>query len=94
MLHTWFVTFEVPKTWTIARKRRATPRETRTFASEAEARDFARSKFQDGLMVFAGTINPHLPKLLISTRCISNWLDGMPAENLSRSAEGSEPQDV
>ena len=29
--------------------------------TEAEAKIFARSKLKEGLTVFAGTINPHIP---------------------------------
>lgn len=45
-----------------------------TFQTEAEAKDFARTKFRDGLMVFAGTINPYSPKKLISSRELPHWL--------------------
>jgi hypothetical protein len=48
-----------------------------TFQTEAEAKDFARTKFHDGLMVFAGTINPYSPKALISSRELPHWLGEM-----------------
>jgi len=56
MNHTWYVTFEVPTDGTLSRRRH--PRLTKTFATEAEAKDFARTKFNDGLIVTAGTIIP------------------------------------
>jgi hypothetical protein len=45
-----------------------------TFETEAEAKDFARAKFHEGLMVYAGTINPYSPKKLISSRKLPHWL--------------------
>ena len=56
MKHTWYVTFEVPTDGTLSRRRH--PRLTKTFETEAAAKDFARTKFNDGLIVTAGTIIP------------------------------------
>jgi hypothetical protein len=74
MLHTWYITFETQKHGTLPRRR--SPRETRTFASETEAKHFARAKLDEGLVVFAGTINPHLPKQIIPSSSILSWLGG------------------
>ena len=73
MKHTWYVTFEVPKDGTLLRRRRA--RSTKTFATETEAKDFARSKFKGGLIVTAGTLVPHLPRRAIPSVEISTWLE-------------------
>ena len=54
----WYVTFEIRKRGILPKQRAS--RETRTFATEAEAKIFARSKLKEGLTVFAGTINPHM----------------------------------
>jgi len=70
---TWFVTFETRKRGLLHKKERS-PRETRTFATEAEAKIFAQRRFEEGLVVFAGTINPHSPKRLILSRDIAGWL--------------------
>jgi hypothetical protein len=48
---------------------------TDTFDTEAEARDFARTKFDAGLIVSAGTINPHLPRRAIPSEEIPDWLE-------------------
>jgi hypothetical protein len=72
MTPTWYVTFEVHKRGTLPKQR--SPRETRTFATEAEAKTFARAKHEEGLAVFAGTINPHSPKQLIPLSRIPAWL--------------------
>lgn len=72
MTPTWYVTFDVRKRGTLPKLR--SPRETRTFATEAEAKAFVRAKLDEGLAVFAGTINPHLPRRLIPASDISSWL--------------------
>ncbi|MGY3492426.1 hypothetical protein [Bradyrhizobium sp. USDA 4502] len=69
----WYVTYEIRRRGLLARRARS-PRETRTFASESEAKAFARSKLDEGLVVFAGTINPHLPRQLIPSHNIADWL--------------------
>jgi hypothetical protein len=69
---TWYVTFEVPTDGTLSRRRH--PRLTKTFATEAEAKDFARTKVNDGLIVTAGTIIPHLPRVSIPSVEILAWL--------------------
>jgi hypothetical protein len=68
----WYVTFEVRKRGILPRQR--SPRETRTFVTEAEAKAFARSKLEEGLTVYAGTINPHTPKQLVPSSQIYVWL--------------------
>jgi hypothetical protein len=73
MLQTWYVTFEVHKRGTLPKRR--SPRETRTFESEADARSFAREKFNEGLVVFAGTLNPFLPRRLIPSSNIPSWIE-------------------
>jgi hypothetical protein len=68
----WYVTFEIRKSGILPKQR--SPRETRTFVTEGEAKIFARSKLEEGLTVFAGTINPHLPKRLVPSSQIYAWL--------------------
>lgn len=68
----WYVTFEVRKRGILPRQR--SPRETRTFVTEAEAKTFARAKLEEGLTVFAGTLNPHTPKQIVPSSQIYAWL--------------------
>lgn len=68
----WYVTFEVRARGVFPERRN--PRLTNTFETEAEARDFARAKLQEGLIVFAGTINPHAPRKLIPSHDIVAWV--------------------
>jgi hypothetical protein len=72
MTDTWYVTFEVHKRGTLLKRR--SPRATRTFETEEEARDFARAKFNEGLIVYAGTIIPHKPRRTIPSSDIPAWL--------------------
>ena len=75
----WYVTFETRKRGELSKKERS-PRETRTFATEAEAKRFAQQRFREGLVVFAGTINPQSPKQLILFPAIPDWLAGQALE--------------
>ena len=81
MTHIWYVTYEVPRSGTLVPRRN--PRLTRTFETEAEARDFARTKFDGGLIVTAGTINPHLPRRAIPSAEIPAWLDCDPSQQVT-----------
>lgn len=54
--------------------RRRNPRLTKTFETEAEAKDFARMKFDGGLIVTAGTVNPHVPRRAIPSGSMPAWL--------------------
>jgi len=87
LTHTWYVTFQPGKRGVFPKPR--SPRETKTFATEAEAKIFARVKLDEGLVVFAGTINPHLPRQLISSEQVPRWLagDGNEAANEVREEE-------
>jgi hypothetical protein len=88
MQHIWYVTFQVPRRGILPRKRN--PRETRTFATETEAKNFARTKLDEGLMVHAGTINPHSPKAIIPPGGILRWLEGAQEENADPAGAKSE----
>jgi len=82
----WYVTFEVHKRGTLQERR--SPRATKTFETEREAREFARTKFNDGLIVHAGTLNPHLPRRTIPSNDVPGWL-GDPDREEPAGASGS-----
>ena len=63
--------------------KRRHPRLTKTFETEAEARHFARTKFEEGLIVTAGTINPQRPRKAIHSAEIPVWLKSDQALELS-----------
>jgi hypothetical protein len=89
MNHIWYVTFEVPRSGTLVQRRN--PRLTRTFETEAEAKDFARTKFDGGLIVTAGTINPHLPRRAIPSEEIPAWIESDPTQDASDGEEACGP---
>lgn len=70
---TWYVTFEIRKRGRLQKKERS-PRKTKAFETEAEAKLFARAKLDEGLVVFAGTINPHLPRVLVFSHSLFDWV--------------------
>jgi hypothetical protein len=88
--HTWFVTFEIPWRGTAVRARRS--RSTLTFETETEAKDFARAKFDEGLVVTAGTIIPHLPRRAIASGNIPSWLEEGREQDGGDAAEGTDEQ--
>ena len=69
---TWYVSFEPIK---LPTGKRAFSRATETFRSELEAKDFARQKLTETRNVSAGTLNPYLPKRVISAAQIELWLE-------------------
>jgi hypothetical protein len=84
MRHTWYVTFEVQQRRGMLPKPRH-PRLTKTFETETEAKLLAKEKLDEGLVVTAGTLNPHAPKQIIPSSAMSIWLGGVQ----DQSAEGS-----
>jgi len=69
MSATWYVTVELHKSGLLPRPRH--PRLTSAFETEAEAKEFARAKLREGLIVFAGTINPFTPRRTVLSQEIS-----------------------
>jgi hydroxyethylthiazole kinase-like sugar kinase family protein len=45
------------------------------FEDESQAKEFARQKAAQGLLVNAGTLNPHLPKRAIAPGDIQRWIE-------------------
>jgi hypothetical protein len=71
--HTWYVSFEAPPAR--AGEKRPYSRTTRTFRNEGEAKNFAREKLQISRDVSAGTLNPFLPKRVITSAQVCEWLE-------------------
>ena len=70
---TWYVSYIAGGPMFDERPHRA----TKTFASEDEAKEFARTRIEAGdQTLIAGTINPVQPKRVISSASILAWLDG------------------
>jgi hypothetical protein len=88
--HTWYVTFEIPWRGTAVRSRRS--RLTQTFETETEAKNFARAKFDEGLVVTAGTIIPHLPRRAIPSGSVPSWLEEGQEQARGAAAENPDAQ--
>jgi hypothetical protein len=88
MTHTWYVTFEVHDRGAMPKRR--SPRATRTFETEKEAKDFAQAKFNEGLIVHAGTIIPYKPGRTIASSDIPAWLDDELEQQGQDDAQASE----
>jgi hypothetical protein len=69
--------------------KRAFSRATETFHSELEAKDFARQKLSETQNVTAGTLNPYLPKRVISAAQIELWLEAPSKTDANPSARTS-----
>jgi hypothetical protein len=71
---TWYVSFETCS-GKKPRGRRPYTRRTSTFQCESAAKEFANARLKDSRNVAAGTLNPYLPKRVISSEQISQWLE-------------------
>jgi hypothetical protein len=89
--HIWYVSFEMPRAPT--GEKRPYSRKTRTFQSEIEAKDFAKEKLHDSPTVNAGTLNPFLPKRVITSAQIYEWLKA-PLSSESEALPHSEQSSV
>jgi hypothetical protein len=69
---TWFVSFEQKR---MRPAKRSFSRTTETFRSELDAKKFAKQKLTETENVSAGTLNPHLPKRVISSAQMIQWLE-------------------
>ena len=69
---TWYVSYIASGNLFDDRAHRA----TKTFASEQEAKEFARMRTAAGdQTLIAGTINPVLPKRVVSSATIPAWIE-------------------
>ena len=71
---TWYVSYELPSR-PAPLGRRPYSRKTITFQSEIDAKDFAKAKLRDVRSVNAGTLNPHHPKQIITSKRIVEWVE-------------------
>ena len=65
----WYVSFDL-----LGKLRR--PRMTETFRNEHDAKEFAKARLTDGCSnVAAGTLNPLVPKRMIASAQLFDWLN-------------------
>ncbi len=69
---TWYVSYESKERLP---GQRGFLRKTEPFRSEQDAKTFAKARLADSLNINAGTLNPHLPKQIISSAQMYDWLD-------------------
>jgi hypothetical protein len=67
---TWYVSFE-----TSSQGKRPFARLTETFASERDAKQFAKAKMGPTQNITAGTINPHQPKRTVTPTQVPDWVE-------------------
>jgi hypothetical protein len=72
----WYVSCVSPSEWHSESERTSRSRKTKAFKNESEAKRFAKSMLSEGFEVTAGTLNPHLPKRVITASEIDQWVNG------------------
>ena len=66
---TWYVSYETPR-----QEKRPFVRQTETFKTEQEAKQFAQSKLAQTSNITAGTLNPYQPKRTVSSLQVLDWV--------------------
>ncbi len=67
----WYVSFETPRD-----EKRKFARVTEIFASEHEAKQFAKEKLVYAQNISAGTLNPLRPKRTVAPIHVPEWIEG------------------
>ncbi len=67
---TWFVSYETSR-----QEKRPFVRQTETFTTEQEAKQFAKSKLVETLNITAGTLNPYQPRHAVTSMQVPDWVD-------------------
>jgi hypothetical protein len=82
-IETWYVSYIASAEEMLSQRPH---RATKRFGSEIEAKSFARARSKAGdNTLIAGTINPALPKRVIPSAAIPEWLDEDSGANLKSS---------
>jgi hypothetical protein len=74
----WFVSVETPKHLRLPFSSSAVPRarETKSFPTEIEAKQFAKAMLSEGRKVTAGTLSPHQPiRRTVTASEINQWIE-------------------
>jgi hypothetical protein len=70
----WYVSYFTHGDPTLNGANRKYARATRSFKTEADAKLFARKIVENGWTASAGTLNPHLPKKIVSPNRVLDWI--------------------
>jgi hypothetical protein len=72
----WFVSVETPKHLRLFSSVAPRPRETKSFPTEIEAKQFAIAMLSKGRKVTAGTLSPHQPiRRTVTASEINQWIE-------------------
>ena len=72
----WFVSVDTPKQKGPVSSRTPIARQTKTFPTESEAKQFARAMLAEGMKVTAGTLIPHQPtRRIITASDVNQWIE-------------------
>jgi hypothetical protein len=69
----WYVSIDRPSQKPPGLLRAPAPRQSKSFPTEIEAKQFARAMLSEGFKVMAGTMIPYLPRRLIVASEIERW---------------------
>jgi hypothetical protein len=76
LINRWFVSVDTPKQQGPVSSRSPSVRQTKSFPTESEAKQFAKAKLSEGMKVTAGTLIPHQPsRRIIAASEITRWID-------------------
>jgi hypothetical protein len=75
IINHWYVSIDKPSQKRPSLSRAPSPRQSKSFPTEIEAKQFARAMLSEGFKVMAGTMNSHLPRRLIAASEIERWIE-------------------
>jgi hypothetical protein len=76
LINRWFVSVDTPKQQGPVSARSPSVRQTKSFPTESEAKQFAKAKLSEGMKVTAGTLIPHQPiRRMIIASDINRWIE-------------------
>jgi hypothetical protein len=75
IINHWYVSIDRPSQRRPSLSRGPLPRQSKSFLTEIEAKQFARAMLSEGFKVMAGTMNPHLPRRLVVASEIERWIE-------------------
>ena len=72
----WYVSVKASSEWRPKSSRAPVQRQTKSFPTESEAKQFAKVMLSEGFAVTAGTLGPHQPRRRIITASkIDQWIE-------------------
>jgi hypothetical protein len=76
IINRWYVSIDRPSQQRPSLSRASSPRQSKSFPTEIEAKQFAKAMLSDGYKVTAGTLNPYQPRRrIITTSEINQWIE-------------------